>query len=139
MQGNACHPLKKSFQSTTKLAKQYGKEWSKLTDFCFSFFFQLFPLLPVLLLLDPEQNKSDANPMCDAGKLITKGMIDISGQPNLAAGGGSGKTRSKIGNFNFVTKQKANKQSIESNLIQLCQKLSPFFLVHVPLFECSAV
>ena len=37
----------------------------------------------------------------NSGKLITKGMIDISGHPNLAAAGG-GMSRYKSGNQRFL-------------------------------------
>lgn len=88
--------------------------------FLFSFFFLLF-LLPLLLYyyvpLPLLQSKSIKNQTCsnmfrfvknseknlwkidlnlvkttDPGKVISKGMIDISGHPNIAAAGG-GKTR----------------------------------------------
>ena len=52
------------------------------------------------LLLQNEKKNREMN----AGKMITKGMIDISGHPNLAAAASGGKTKTKIGKQTKISK-----------------------------------
>ena len=62
------------------------------------FYFYFFSFIsPTTTSTSPEQTNKKSLFVFEssAGKMITKGMIDISGQPNLAAGGG--KTRYKSG------------------------------------------
>ena len=84
-----------------------------------------------------KQNKLFVFESSSAGKLITKGMIDISGQPNLAAGGGktrykSGKEKSSFGflMINVCTcleKRKIRKKKTRQNLFGI----TAFFLFKV--------